>query len=96
MSGGRLVLPVVLSAIFVQLPDVTVTQLAASALQAGLGAGPGAVQLVLAGYTLTYECLLIPAARPGDRHGCRRLLVAGTVVFTAGSVPGAFAPTPRR
>lgn len=85
-------LPVVLSATFVQLLNVTVAQVAAPAIQAGLGAGPGAVQLVLAGYTLTYACLLIPAARLGDRYGYRRLFVAGTVVFTAGSVAGACAP----
>ncbi|MFE2889294.1 MFS transporter [Streptomyces sp. NPDC059272] len=92
MSGGRLVLPVVLSATFVQLLNVTVAQVAAPAIQAGLGASPGAVQLVLAGYTLTYACLLIPAARLGDRYGYRRLFVTGTVVFTAGSVAGACAP----
>ncbi|MEW2289900.1 hypothetical protein [Streptomyces sp. NPDC047841] len=44
MSDGRLVLPVVLSATFVQLLNVTVAQVAAPAIQAGLGAGPGAVQ----------------------------------------------------
>jgi MFS family permease len=92
VSGGRLVLPVVLSATFVQLLNVTVAQVAAPAIQARLGAGPGAVQLVLAGYTLTYACLLIPAARLGDRYGYRRLFVTGTVVFTAGSVAGACAP----
>ncbi|MEW2035459.1 hypothetical protein [Streptomyces sp. NRRL WC-3744] len=40
MSGGRLVLPVVLSATFVQLLNVTVAQVAAPAIQASLGAGP--------------------------------------------------------
>lgn len=63
MSGGRLPLRVVLSATFMQLLNVVVAQVAAPAIQAG----PGAVQLVLAGYTLTYACLLIPAARLGDR-----------------------------
>ncbi|MFJ8188098.1 MFS transporter [Streptomyces sp. NPDC096105] len=92
MSGHRLVLPVVLSATFVQLLNVTVAQVAAPSIQAGLDASSGAVQLVLAGYTLTYACLLIPAARLGDRYGYRRLFVAGTVVFTAGSVAGACAP----
>ncbi|MEU6118849.1 MFS transporter [Streptomyces sp. NPDC047117] len=88
----RLVLPVVLSATFTQLLNVAVAQVAAPAIQAGLGAGPGAVQLVLAGCTLTYACLLIPAARLGDRYGYRRPFVAGTVVFTAGSLAGACAP----
>src|SRR5687767_6347580 len=90
-GGGRLVLPVVLSATFVQLLNVTVAQIAAPAIQADLGAGPGAVQLILAGYTLTYACLLITAARLGDRYGYRRLFVLGTVVFMAGSVAAAWA-----
>jgi MFS family permease len=76
----------------VQLLNVTVAQMAAPVIQADLGAGPGAVQLVLAGYTLTYACLLIPAARLGGRYGYRRLFVVGTVVFTAGSAAGACAP----
>ncbi|GAA1932293.1 MFS transporter [Streptomyces durmitorensis] len=85
-------LPVVLSATFVQLLNVTVAQVAAPAIQADLGAGAGTVQLILAGYTLTYACLLIPAARLGDRYGYRRLFWVGTVVFTAGSVGAACAP----
>ncbi|QPI61519.1 MFS transporter [Streptomyces malaysiensis subsp. malaysiensis] len=85
-------LPVVLSATFVQLLNVTIGQIAAPAIQSGLGAGPGAVQLVLAGYTLAYACLLITAARLGDRYGYRRLFVLGTAVFTVGSLTCAAAP----
>ncbi|MFS8202441.1 MFS transporter [Streptomyces sp. CWNU-52B] len=92
MNGRGLLLPVVLSATFVQLLNVTIAQIAAPALQSDLGAGPGAVQLVLAGYTLSYACLLITAARLGDRYGYRRLFVLGTTVFTAGSVACAAAP----
>lgn len=92
MSSGRLTLPVVLSATFVHLLNVTVVQVAAPAIQDGLDSTPGAVQLVLAGYTLTYACLLIPAARLGDRYGYRRLFAVGTVIFTVASVAGACAP----
>ncbi|MFC5823744.1 MFS transporter [Nonomuraea insulae] len=92
MSGRRFVLPVVLSATFVQLLSVTIAQIAAPAIQADLNAGPGAAQLILAGYTLTYACLLITAARLGDRYGYRRLFVLGTAVFTIGSVACACAP----
>lgn len=92
MNGPRFLLPVVLSATFVQLLNVTIAQIAAPAIQSGLGAGPGAVQLMLAGYTLAYACLLITAARLGDRYGYRRLFVLGTVVFTAGSVACTAAP----
>mgnify|MGYP001439338861 CR=1 FL=1 len=92
--AGRAVLPVVLSATFVQLLNVTVAQVAAPSIQAGLGTGPGAVRLVLAGYTLTYACLLITAARLGDRYGYRRLFAIGTAIFLAASLACAAAPGP--
>ncbi|WP_461017556.1 MFS transporter [Streptomyces daliensis] len=91
-GGGRLVLPVVLSATFAQLLNVTVAQVASPRIQADLDAGGGTVRLVLAGYTLTYACLLVPAARLDDRYGYRRLFLAGTVVFAVGSVASACAP----
>ncbi|GAB3461929.1 MFS transporter [Streptomonospora sediminis] len=93
-AAPKLVLPVVLSATFVQLLSVTIAQVAAPRIQHGLDAGPGEVRLVLAGYTLTYACLLITAARLGDRYGYRRLFTIGTAVFAIASAACAFAPTP--
>ncbi|WP_208025821.1 MFS transporter [Amycolatopsis acidicola] len=87
------VLPVVLTATFMQLLDVTIAQVAIPSIRAGLHAGPGTLQLVLAGYTLAYACLLITAARLGDRFGYRRLFVLGLVVFTLASAACAAAPT---
>ncbi|MGJ7905530.1 MFS transporter [Actinopolyspora sp. H202] len=92
MNDRRFLLPVVLSTTFVQLLNVTIAQIAAPAIRSGLGTGPGAVQLVLVGYTLAYACLLVTAARLGDRYGYRRLFVLGTVVFTVGSMTCAAAP----
>lgn len=93
-ATSRFVLPVVLSATFVQLLSVTIAQVAAPAIQHDLQAGPGDVQLVLAGYTLPYACLLITAARLGDRYGYRRLFTVGIAVFALASAACAFAPTP--
>jgi MFS family permease len=90
----RLALPVLLSGTFVQLMSVTVMQVAVPDIRHDLGAGPGAAQLVLAGYTLTFACSLITAARLGDRFGYRRLFVAGMAVFTAAAAVGAAAPGP--
>ncbi|OLT00168.1 MFS transporter [Pseudonocardia sp. CNS-004] len=47
---------------------------------------------MLAGYTLTFACSLITAARLGDRFGYRRLFVVGMAVFTLASAAGAAAP----
>ncbi|MFI6025883.1 MFS transporter [Amycolatopsis magusensis] len=87
-------LVVLLSGTFVQLMSVTVMQLAVPSIRHDLGAGPGAAQLALAGYTLTYACALITAARLGDRFGYRRLFVIGTAVFTLASLACAVAPGP--
>ncbi|MFD5321926.1 MFS transporter [Streptomyces sp. NPDC127098] len=86
-------LPVLLAATFVQLLDVTSVQVAAPALRADLDAGQGTVRLVLAGYTLSYACLLITGARLGDRFGYRRLLAAGLAVFLLGAAADAAAPS---
>ncbi|SDQ88583.1 MFS transporter [Actinopolyspora saharensis] len=89
----RLVLPVVLCATFMQLLDVTIVQVAIESIRHDLRADTGTLQLVLAGYTLTYACLLITAGRLGDRYGYRLLFVTGMSVFTVASVSCAAAPT---
>jgi MFS family permease len=85
---------VLLSGTFVQLMSVTVMQVAVPDVRQDLGAGSGAAQLVLAGYTLTFACSLITAARLGDRFGYRRLFVVGMAVFTVAATAGAAAPDP--
>lgn len=85
-------LPVLLSGTFVQLMSVTVMQVAVPDIRRDLHAGAGVGQLVLAGYTLTFACTLITAARLGDRFGYRRLFVAGMAVFAVASVAGVLAP----
>jgi MFS family permease len=85
-------LAVLLSGTFVQLMSVTVMQLAVPSIRHDLGAGPGAAQLALAGYTLTYACALITSARLGDRFGYRRLFVVGTALFTLASLAAALSP----
>lgn len=88
----RLLLPVVLTATFMQLLDVTIVQVAVSSLSRDLHTNANTVQLVLAGYTLTYACLLITAARLGDRYGYRRMFVAGMSAFTFASLACSVAP----
>ncbi|MGH3098489.1 MAG: MFS transporter [Streptosporangiales bacterium] len=88
-----LLLPVVLTATFMQLLDVTIVQVGISSLQRDLHTTADTVQLVLAGYTLTYACLLIVAARMGDRYGYRRLFLVGIATFTVASLACSLAPT---
>ncbi len=89
-----LVLGIVLTAVFVQLLDVSIVNVAIPSIQGDLGASAAAVQLVLAGYQLAFACTLITAARLGDIHGRRRLFLLGMTTFTVASLLCGLAPDP--
>lgn len=83
---------VLLSATFVQFLDVSIVHVAAPAIREDLRASAGAVELVAAGYTLAFACVLITAGRLGDRYGYRRLYGLGMAVFTLSSLWCVLAP----
>ncbi|MFI0937535.1 MFS transporter [Streptomyces sp. NPDC021020] len=87
-----LALVVVLSAVFMQLLDTTIVTVAIPSIQDDLGAGFGTVQLVLAGYSLTFACTLITGGRLGDSHGRRRLFLIGMLGFVLTSALCGAAP----
>ncbi|WP_394434188.1 MFS transporter [Streptomyces sp. SGAir0957] len=82
---GRL-LAVVLTAQFMAVLDVFIVNVAAPTLRTELHASGAALQLVIAGYTITYAVLLITGARLGDLFGHRRAVLAGLALFTAASL----------
>lgn len=77
---------VVLSAVFVQLLDVSIVGVAAPDIQRTLGASYGSVQLVLSGYQVGFASCLILAARLGDVFGRRALFLVGMAAFTVTSL----------
>ena len=87
-----LVLSIVLTAVFVQLLDVSIVNVAVPSIQRDIGASFAAVQLVLAGYQLAFACLLITGARLGDIFGRKRLFLAGMTTFTVASALCGLAP----
>ncbi len=89
-----LVLGIVLTAVFVQLLDISIVNVAIPSIQGDLGASASSVQLVLAGYQLAFACMLITAARLGDIAGRRRLFLVGMSVFTVASLLCGLAPDP--
>ena len=89
----NLVLGIVLTAVFMQLLDVSIVNVAIPSIQRDLGASYSSVQLVLAGYQLAFACILITAARLGDIHGRRRLFMLGMTLFTLASLACGLAPT---
>ncbi|WP_426363833.1 MFS transporter [Streptomyces sp. E-08] len=81
-----LILGVVLAAQFMALLDVFIVNVAAPTIRTELAASGGALQLVIAGYTITYAVLLITGARLGDLLGHRRAYLGGLALFTAASL----------
>ena len=81
-----LVLAVVLIGQFMAVLDASIVNVAAPSIHASLDASGAGLQLVVAGYTITYAVLLVTGARLGDIFGHRRLFMAGLVLFTLASL----------
>ncbi|WJV51452.1 MFS transporter [Streptomyces flavofungini] len=75
-----------LTAQFMALLDVFIVNVAAPTIREELHASGAGLQLVIAGYTITYAVLLITGARLGERLGHRRVYLIGLAVFTAASL----------
>nr|BFD92144.1 MFS transporter [Kitasatospora sp. Xyl93] len=86
-------LPVVLTATFMTALDIFVVNVALPSLQSDLGAGPAAVQWVMAGFSLALAAGLVTAGRLGDRYGRRRVFGLGLALFTLASAACGLAPT---
>ncbi len=89
---GRLAFFAVCLAYCAIILDGSVLNLAIPVIRDGLGGSMASAQWVLAGYTLPLAALLLTAGTLGDRLGLRRMLLAGTVVFTLASAGCAGAP----
>ena len=87
-----LVLAIVLTAVFVQLLDVSIVNVAIPSIQRDIGASFASIQLVLAGYQLGFACLLITGARLGDIFGRKRVFMVGMATFTVASALCGLAP----
>jgi MFS family permease len=86
-------LALLLTGQFMAILDVSIVNVAAPTLRSDLNASGAGLQLVIAGYTISYAVLLITGARLGDRYGHGRAFRAGLTVFTATSLLCGLAPT---
>jgi MFS family permease len=85
-------LVVLLTGQFMALLDVTIVNVAMPTIGRELRASGAALQLVVAGYTISYAMLLITGARLGDLFGRRRLFLLGLAGFTVSSLACGLAP----
>src|SRR5215470_14339761 len=86
--GGRpgVLLAIVLAAQFMALVDTSIVNVAIPTIHASLRASGASLQLVVAGYIITYAVLLVTGARLGDIAGHRRVFLGGLVLFTLASL----------
>jgi EmrB/QacA subfamily drug resistance transporter len=104
MSSSELVLPsetndrsrralITLSAIlFLTFLDTTIMSVALSDLQATLHTTVADMQWIINAYAFVFASFMLTFGSLGDRYGRRRVMLAGVMVFVAGSVFGALAP----
>lgn len=89
-----IILALLLVAQFMAVLDVTIVNVASPAVRADMHTSGSVLQLIVAGYTVTYSTLLITGARSGDRFGHARVLAAGIGCFTLMSLICGAAPDP--
>jgi MFS family permease len=90
--GRWLMLIVLLAGQFMALLDVTIVNVAMPTIGRTLRASGAELQLVVAGYTVSYAMMLITGARLGDLYGRRRMFLTGVAVFTVASLACGIAP----
>src|ERR1700751_3023339 len=90
--GRWLILIMLLAGQFMALLDVTIVNVAMPTIGRTLHAAGAELQLVVAGYTVSYAMMLITGARMGDLFGRRRMFLIGVLVFTAASLACGIAP----
>jgi MFS family permease len=81
-----LLLATILTGQFMALLDVFIVNVAAPTMRSDLHASGAALQLIIAGYSISYAVLLITGARLGGLLGHRRLFVTGLALFTVASL----------
>src|SRR5579863_4849335 len=88
-----LMLPVVLTAMFMAGFDIWAVNVAAPSLQRDLHVGDAALQLIVGGYAFMYASGMVTGGRLGDLFGYKRLFLIGVVSFALASLACGVAPT---
>jgi MFS family permease len=87
------VLAIILTGQLMAVLDATIVNVAVPSMHADLHASGAELQLIVAGYTITYAVLLVTGARLGDILGHRRMFRAGVLLFTLASLGCGLAPS---
>ena len=87
----RVALAIVTAVLFVTFLDTTSVSVTLGNIQSDVHAGVVSLQWVVNAYTLVFASLMLTAGSLGDRWGRKRVMIAGLVIFCAGSVLSALA-----
>ncbi|WHP18392.1 MFS transporter [Cellulomonas sp. ES6] len=78
---------------FITMLDVSIVNVALPSIERSLDAGASQLQLIVAGYTLAFGLVLVPAGRLGDARGRRTLFLVGLTGFALTSLGAGLAPS---
>ncbi|HEY2966270.1 MAG TPA: MFS transporter [Actinomycetota bacterium] len=95
-SNAALILIALCSAALIINIDVTIVNVTLPSLVRQLGATTTNLQWVVDAYSLVFAALILAAGSLSDRFGRKGILLAGLVVFAAGSLGGSLASTPNQ
>ncbi|GAA2812276.1 MFS transporter [Kribbella solani] len=90
---SRLTLPVVLTGVALAAMSISGTAIALPSIGTDLGTAGSALNWAVAGYNLAFAAMTLVAGAAADRAGRRRIFVVAAVLFAAGFLVTASAPT---
>jgi EmrB/QacA subfamily drug resistance transporter len=79
--------------LFLTFLDTTIVSVTLGDVQSSMHAGVTSLQWVVNAYALLFASLMLVGGTLGDRFGRKKLMLGGVIVFAAGSLLGALAPT---
>src|SRR3989449_5098669 len=92
-SRLRVILAVVIAAVFLDVVDFSVIQVALPTIQNEFGASLASAQWIIGVYGLTLAGFLMVSGRAGDVYGQKRIFVVGIIGFAVSSLTAGFAPS---
>jgi EmrB/QacA subfamily drug resistance transporter len=91
-KASRVALATLSTILFLTFLDTTIMSVALYDLQQTLHTTVADLQWIVNAYALLFAALMLAFGTLGDRLGRRKVMLAGVIVFVAGSVLGALAP----
>jgi EmrB/QacA subfamily drug resistance transporter len=79
--------------LFLTFLDNTIVSVALADIQSSLSVSVSGLQWVVDGYMLTFAALMLTGGTLGDLFGRKKVMLTGVVIFCAGSVVAAVAPS---